>query len=376
MKHFTSGHSSHPLHILHSTSHTRTQNPPRRGGGPATGAAVLGLLLVLGLACHHDKSLPHFIDDPASYLSAHERERIASLNTRLLEDLDIHIQVVILAQSPADINRKAAELFEDHALGSKTRGSRGVLFLVDPIGDQVRLEIGYGLEHLFTDAFVGYVERRQMTPFFLADRVGPGVEATVELLVGRALDRDEQPVGTGPPLPPVEHDAGGAGARTKVDIGSGAPEKQATPLAGRFGPQPSPRLALQTYMRVLELHIKDPDLGLYTPATRRFFKSWTVTDAQQDSELDKLERLGSRFALFRDADLAVVRFPLEDRRAPPYLLRRTEEGWMLDFAAMNRLIGFNHRNEWFFRTTDHSFAFAFEDVKFDRHGFPHGKGVD
>lgn len=53
------------------------------------------------------------------------------------------------------------------------------------------------------------------------------------------------------------------------------------------------------------------------------------------------------------------------------LLGARFEGWMLDFAAMIRWIGFNHKNQWFFRATEHPFMFAFDDVVFDRHGFPH-----
>jgi len=42
---------------------------------------------------------------------------------------------------------------------------------------------------------------------------------------------------------------------------------------------------------------------------------------------------------------------------------------MLDFAAMNRSVGFNHKNQWFFRTSEHDFMFAFNDIVFDRNGF-------
>ena len=48
-------------------------------------------------------------------------------------------------------------------------------------------------------------------------------------------------------------------------------------------------------------------------------------------------------------------------------------GWMLDFAGMSRWIGFNHKNQWHFRTLDHPYRFALEDLVFDRHGFPHEK---
>jgi hypothetical protein len=47
------------------------------------------------------------------------------------------------------------------------------------------------------------------------------------------------------------------------------------------------------------------------------------------------------------------------------------DGWMLDFAAMHRGLGFNHKNQWFFRSPEHDFMFAFNDMVLDRNGFPH-----
>ncbi|MEZ4484813.1 MAG: hypothetical protein R2864_09495 [Syntrophotaleaceae bacterium] len=128
---------------------------------------------------------------------------------------------------------------------------------------------------------------------------------------------------------------------------------------------------MRRYLKVLQGHIKDPDLGLYTPQTREFFRNWLVTDAQQDNELRELRQVVERGRVVAAEDLAVVRFPIDWRRNSPYLLRRGEGGWMLDFAAMSRLIGFNHRNQWFFRNTEHEFMFAFSDLRFDRNGFPY-----
>jgi len=88
---------------------------------------------------------------------------------------------VVLKQSPEDINNKAVKLFQKYGVGRTTNGAKGVLFLIDPSGKQVRIEIGYDLEPIFTDGFTGYIERRQMTPFFQANKVGPGIEASVEL---------------------------------------------------------------------------------------------------------------------------------------------------------------------------------------------------
>ena len=132
-----------------------------------------------------------FVSDQAALLSKAEKNHITQLSSALLRDMDIHIMTVVLKQSPEDINNKAVKLFQEYGVGRTTNGAKGVLFLIDPSGKQVRIEIGYDLESIFTDGFTGYIERRQMTPFFQANKVGPGIEASVELLVGRALGEIE-----------------------------------------------------------------------------------------------------------------------------------------------------------------------------------------
>lgn len=315
-----------------------------------------------------------FVHDGANLLMPEQEKRIAELNSALLADLDIHIVVDILEQSPEDIDQKATELFDAYSLGIRTHGNKGVLFLIDPQGRQVRLEIGYDLEGIFPDGFVGYIERRQMVPFFVSGAVGAGIEAAVELLVGRALG--EIDVGRyvlTEDLPETSgHFSGGAGAKTAVEIGSRDPEKEPTPLNVTFTAQPTPDETLQRYKEALRLHIKDPNLGIYTPATRVFFSTWIVTDAQQDNELSELT-LHSVYSVFKKDNLTVFVFPVEDRRISPYFFFRDDSGWMLDFASMSRYIGFNHKNQWFFRTTDHEYMFAFGDYFFDRNGFPHEK---
>ena len=335
--------------------------------------AVVCIVFLVGDRCMSREASSDFIDDQPGLLTQDEKDRIARFHRSLLNDLDIHIKVVVLGTRCADLDQEAVRLFRDYALGATTRGAKGILFLVDPAGHQVRLEIGYDLEHIYTDGFIGYIERKQMIPFFQADRVGPGIEATVELLVGKALGaiadsmyiiRDERPrVG--------DHLSGGAGARMNVTIGAGTPKKDSTRVTHEFGPQDTPRETLNHYMTVLRMHIKDPDLGIYTDETRAFFRKWVVTDAQQDNERKSLEKIIDQGTLFRKGNRAVVRFPITNRQVPPYFFRCGPEGWMLDFASMNRFIRFNHRNQWFFSAKHHDFMFAFDDVLLDKNGFPH-----
>jgi len=322
-------------------------------------------LLVAG--CDRPPATPQ-VDDRASRLEASRVARLEAYQTRLRQDVDIHFQLTLLTKSPADLDTEALRLFEAYRLGSTTNGARGVLLLIDPVGEQVRLESGYDLEGIFPDGFVGYVEREQMAPFFAAGRVADGVEATVELLVGRALGEVPEDYGSKTRL---EHLSGGAGARLAIPIGGGTLPKEAVEDRAPFAAQPSPRQTLERYLEVLQQHIKDPDLGLYTPATREFFRQWLVTNAQQDNERKGLEQNLPLAEEHISGTLAVLRFPVENRQASPYFFRLADEGWQLDMAAMSRLLGFNHKSQWFFRTLEHEFQFAFTDLRFDDNGFPH-----
>jgi hypothetical protein len=121
---------------------------------------------------------------------------------------------------------------------------------------------------------------------------------------------------------------------------------------------------------VLRGRVKDPDLALYTPETREFFRQWLVTDGQQEQELRILSAALPQAEERTGEALAVVRFPAAESQLAPYLLRRGDDGWQLDFAAMSRLVGFNHLNQWYFRECHHPWMFAFADREFDGKGFP------
>lgn len=331
------------------------------------------LILVVPLllaGCADRREQP--VEDQAGLLSTAEESRLGQFHRHLLKELDIELKVLVLAESPGDIDRAAVKLFEDYGVGRRTRAARGVLLVVDPPGRQVRMEIDYDLEGIFPDGFIGYVEESQMAPFFQAGRIGDGVEATVELLVGRALGEVDARGSVLPNRPvALDHLSGGGGARIAVEVGSGPPEKGKAADAAYFDAQASPPETLRKYLEVLQKHVKDPDLGLYSTETRHFFRRWLVTDGQQDNELRGLLSVVEQGMTRVEGDRAVIRFPVGERRVAPYFFVRGEQGWMLDLASMSRLIGFNQNNQWFFRRTGHAYMFAFDDLGFDKNGFPH-----
>ncbi len=131
-------------------------------------------------------------------------------------------------------------------------------------------------------------------------------------------------------------------------------------VAANLGAQPTPEAALRAYLRVLESRVKDPDLALFTPESRRMLAGRTVRDDQQALELRSLRPAIGSITLRQRGDRAVVRFGSQHRRIPPYFFRRGADGWMLDLATPRRILVFNQANEWSFRSRDHEYAFAFD----------------
>ena len=95
---------------------------------------------------------------------------------------------------------------------------RGLLLVVDAEGERVRLEVARELEGVFVDSFVAFIEREQMAPFFAAGRVGDGIVATSELIVGRAEEAIET---SAPDQRAALASSAGGGAETKAGVGHG-----------------------------------------------------------------------------------------------------------------------------------------------------------
>ena len=93
---------------------------------------LLSLSLLIVLGCSNSRSSQtDFIEDNLGILNESQITRIESYHEKLLEELDIHLKVVILTQKSEDIEQEANQLFEKFKLGSKTRDAKGILILVD-----------------------------------------------------------------------------------------------------------------------------------------------------------------------------------------------------------------------------------------------------
>ncbi len=320
--------------------------------------------------------LDKFVADEASVL---EQQSIGHLNEylgALLRDADIEVTVLsVPSLNGQTIQSLAGEVFEAWKVGRRSRANRGVLFLMAVREQQVRFAVSYGLESVFPDAFISYIEHEQMLPYFKQGTVRIGFEAAVEMIAGRGFKKIEQkeydPMQIGQQTV-MGHHQGGAGAQMVFDQNSAAKGGNEVNLAqdvrAYFSAQPSAEQAWQRFLELNSRRISDPDLGLYTENSKQMIRTRPMTPAGMD--LIAQNYRGQNYSVKEKDDRAVVLFPDDaNHMLAPWFFLRGPSGWQFDGRTFFEIVGFNHRNQWHFRQTLHPYAFAFENYSFDRNGF-------
>jgi len=135
-----------------------------------------------------------FVNDFAKVLTA---EQVLELNKELAqyslqgEGNDISV-VTIPTLGGDDIESYASTLFKEWGIGKKGK-DYGVLLLVAIEDRKMRIEVGYGVEALLTDAQSGVIIRNTLMPAFRAGDYYGGISAAVRQIAG-ALSSDAPPV--------------------------------------------------------------------------------------------------------------------------------------------------------------------------------------
>ena len=310
---------------------------------------------------------PSLVHDGAHLFTEEQMRTLALHHRYLAADHGIDYRIVT-GRGFGDIDRQAAETFATLRIGESPEAERGLLLILDAQADLLRLEVGYGLEGVFPDAFVAYVEARQMVPFFQAARVADGILATTELIVGRV---QRAKAGGGYEGEAWFAGSGGGGAKSKAEIGAGSerPVPRATTPARASR---SPKETLAAYLAAMAAHDAAVDSALYTPETRAMLAGWVMTRAQMDNVVSTYRGCGVATERRDVADtLAVLRYPIKDRQCSPWFLRRAGNDWQLDLTMMQKAIRFGRDNSWrLLPGAPHPYEFAFEDWRFDGNGFP------
>jgi uncharacterized protein len=330
-----------------------------------TGLRTCILLLGAAMVSTACQRSPDLVIDAAQVFDPGQEQRLELFHGLLLQDHDIDYRVMTVAEAP-DISALAITLYGEYAVGSASARAYGLLLLVDAASQTVRLEVGYGLEGFYPDAFVAYIENRQMLPFFEAERVSDGILATTELIVDRA-----QRYALGETALDESWLSGTGGGGATARVGQHALPDSPAP-AGPGHPARSPEETLAQYLEAMANRNDDPSLTIYTPQTRTMLRDWVMTPAQMDNLVSSYRRCQPQAARYDQAvQLAVIRYPIPQRRCAPWFFRRNGEFWELDLTMMSRAVRFGRDNSWHFsRGVRHPYEFAFADWHFDGNGFP------
>jgi len=332
---------------------------------------ILVGVLAAAAAIHFRPREAPLILDEAGLLDASEQTYVSEYHGYLAEDHDIDYRVVT-TRSDVAVLEQAVSLYDELGVGSRSKWGRGLLLVINPETNRVRLEVGYALEGTFPDAFVTYVEQRQMVPFFAGGRVSDGILATTELIVDRAQRASEH---DGPDADEVwVMGSGGAGAETTARIGAGF--ESPTNATGHDDKvsalTDSPEETLSAYFDAMDARNGSPQLAIYSPETRVMLRERTITPAQMDMVVRTYRACSAEPVRYSDDGRhAVIRYPPAQRHCAPYFFVKENDRWMLDLAFMNQAIRFGRTNAWHRSKTGlGNYVFAFEDWTFDRHGFP------
>ena len=124
------------------------------------------------------------VNDFANVLSPQARQGLEQTLRQIQQDTTAEVVVVTapsLGGTTAD--DYAVRLFEQWKIGKKGKDN-GVLLLVAPNEREVRIEVGYGLEPVITDARASQIIRNQVLPRFREGDYDGGVTAAVASLEG------------------------------------------------------------------------------------------------------------------------------------------------------------------------------------------------
>ena len=151
-------------------------------------------ILLLGVSCLHGQDsepsqVRQWVTDLSGTLSSSE---VRQLNQMLREFEDSTSTQVIVLIVPTlggrPIEETALAIAEINGIGKKGKDN-GVLLLVAKEEREIRIEVGYGLEGVLTDALSGQIIRNEIVPFFRQGNYYSGINAGVEAIM--LATRDE-----------------------------------------------------------------------------------------------------------------------------------------------------------------------------------------
>jgi len=273
--------------------------------------------------------------DYAGVLRHYEEGAQVYLN-RMAARYHIEAAIVSVPSMPSghSLSTLAVDILNRWKIGADQDG-RGLLLLLVEDTHEVKLEVAYALEHVFTDAFTGIVEHVQLGPYYRNGDVGTGLIAVMELLEERAQLTNQ---GEYTLAQVAQADArllsGGAGAARR--LAHEQTHEAANPGASERGSE-SPEAAWRTMLAQWDGRGEGTEADIYTAMTRRAMGDPNHPDPRTTRSLSRWQT--AEFKVLSDSDHAVIWFGArEGWENAPFLFCNTGAGWKFDIVHQRRLV--------------------------------------
>ncbi|MFA5098640.1 MAG: TPM domain-containing protein [Candidatus Paceibacterota bacterium] len=124
-----------------------------------------------------------FVNDFAGVLSAEQKQQLEQKLSGFEKSAGNEISIAVIKSLDGDtIENFAVELFKDWGIGKEGQDN-GALILVAVDDRQMRIEVGYGLEPVLTDAQSSWIVNNQMAPAFKNNDFYGGLNAASDKII-------------------------------------------------------------------------------------------------------------------------------------------------------------------------------------------------
>jgi tetratricopeptide (TPR) repeat protein len=255
--------------------------------------------------------------------------------------------IVTLPELPAQtgLETLAVDVVNRWRIGGEFEG-RGLLLLLVEEDRQVKLEVTYELEDVFTDAFTGYIEDLQLRPYYLADDIGTGLIAVMEELEQRAQLKAQGEYTPGI-VAKLDEEllAGGAGAGRRLERYERDRKPVTLPADGPGKGARSPKEAWEVMLAKWAGEGADIDVDVYTGMTRMAMGDPDDADPRTTRALPHWQ--DADYQVLQDGGHAVIWFGnIKGWNNAPFLFCRTPAGWQFDIVHQRRLVVMAENPDW------------------------------
>lgn len=304
--------------------------------------------------------------DRAGVIPPQDLPRFEQYMGWIMRESGLDIRFVFLpGTGDKSIEMLATDLMDQLQIGGRTGHERGVLLLYDMEGQRLKVEVGYGLEGWFPDAFVSYLVQDHARMFFSSGDISLGLRLMLRLLQHRireaVIGNDFDPRALDK-VRPLSHLSGGAGVSANVKLGgstiaSPAPDS-VDPMAYAAGDSPAD--AYHRYLDWLSRWPVSPQVDMFTPESRNYLASLHLSAPY--AEFILLGEYGKPFQVIERGDLALLYFTGTPFVSPHFFVRN-DGRWRMDMIAEVRNTREHVGGEytWAYRGDGDSYTLAFGD---------------